>query len=348
MSLMSKSWKVAIIGASGYSGAELVGLLLKHPFVSLSTLMSVNQERQASRSGNYGEELPQFYQRCDLEIEPLDLQILTARQIAVVFLATPNETSHELVPQLLERNLKVVDLSGAYRLKDASLYPKWYGFEHRFPALLERAVYGLTELNRDGIRQARLLANPGCYPTSVLLPLLPLRRSGLIDPGCDVVCDSKSGVTGAGKSPTANTHFSEVTESFKAYNVFKHRHAPEIWQELASTSLVFTPHLLPLNRGILSTIYVRVQSSVSEGTITECFQEAYGDEPFVRLFPRGALPEIKFTAHTNYCDIGWRFDSSRSMLVIVSVIDNLVKGAAGQALQNMNIMLGVEETAGLV
>jgi N-acetyl-gamma-glutamyl-phosphate reductase len=345
---MSKSSKAAIIGASGYSGTELVSLLLRHPSVSLTTLMSVNQARQAGKSRNYGEELPQFYHRCDLEIEPLDLQVLLDRQIDVIFLATPNETSHELVPQLVGRNLKVIDLSGAYRLKDPALYPEWYGFEHEFPVLLEKAVYGLTEVNRAAIKQARLVANPGCYPTSVLPPLIPLKRAGLIDHNWDVVCDSKSGVSGAGKSPTANTHFSEVTESLKAYNIFKHRHTPEIWQELGSSGLIFTPHLLPVNRGLLSTIYVRVRNAASEDTIEECFREAYRTEPFVRLFPAGVLPEIKFTAHTNYCDIGWKLEASRAMLIIVCVIDNLVKGAAGQALQNMNVMLGVEETAGLM
>jgi N-acetyl-gamma-glutamyl-phosphate reductase len=345
---MPKTMKVAIIGASGYSGAELASLLLKHPSITLSTLMTANRERQTGKLRNYGEELPQFYRRCELEIEPLDLQALANRRIEAVLLTTPNETSHELVPELLEKSLRVVDLSGAYRLKDATLYPRWYGFEHHFPALLEEAVYGLTEINRGQIGQARLLANPGCYPTSVLLPLIPLERAGLIDKSFHIICDSKSGVSGAGKSPTPNTHFSEVTESLKAYNVFKHRHAPEMWQELRVPELIFTPHLLPLNRGILSTIYVRVRKAVTEEEITECLQRSYQEEPFIRLFPAGALPEIKFAAHTNYCDIGWKLESSRSMLVIVSVIDNLVKGAAGQALQNMNVMLGVPETAGLI
>jgi len=175
-----------------------------------------------------------------------------------------------------------------------------------------------------------------------------LQRAGLIDNTFDIICDSKSGVSGAGKSPTAGTHFSEVTESFKAYNVFKHRHAPEIWQELDSPRLVFTPHLLPINRGIFSTIYVRVRKSVTEEVVSECYAKAYGQETFVRLFSPGRFPEIKFVAHTNYCDIGWKLEPERSMLVIVSAIDNLVKGAAGQALQNMNVMLGLEETAGLM
>ena len=192
---------VAIIGASGYSGAELAGLLLKHPGVRLNTLMTANQERQDAKPRKYSEELPQFSGRCDLEIEPLDLDALVQRRTRAVFLATPNETSHDLVPQLLERQLRVIDLSGAYRLKQPDLYPKWYGFEHHFAPTLKTAVYGLTEIHRPSIRQASLLANPGCYPTSALLPLIPLQRAGLIDDTFDIICDSKSGVSGAGKVP---------------------------------------------------------------------------------------------------------------------------------------------------
>lgn len=345
---MAEVMNVAIIGASGYSGAELAGLLLKHPVVRLNTLMTANQERQGAKSRKYSDELPQFSARCELEIEPLNLDALVQREIRAVFLATPNETSHDLVPQLLERQLRVIDLSGAYRLKQPDLYPKWYGFEHHFAPALKTAVYGLTEIHRTSIRQATLIANPGCYPTSALLPLIPLQRAEIVDETVDIICDSKSGVSGAGKSPTAGTHFSEVTESFKAYNVLKHRHAPEIWQELNSSRLVFTPHLLPINRGILSTLYVRVRSSVTETIVADCYRKAYGQEPFVRLFPPDSFPEIKFVAHTNYCDIGWKLEPGRSLLIIVSAIDNLVKGAAGQALQNMNVMLELEETAGLL
>jgi N-acetyl-gamma-glutamyl-phosphate reductase len=345
---MPNRLKVAVIGATGYSGAEIVHLLLKHPLVDISTLMTANLERKEAPPQKLSEALPEFSRRCELEIEPLDFGLLEKREISAVFVATPNETSHEIVPQLLQRNLRVLDLSGAFRLRQKSLYPKWYGFEHLHPELLESAVYGLTEVNREIIRKAQLLANPGCYPTSALLPLIPLQRRRLIDMEHDIVCDSKSGVSGAGKTPTAGTHFSEVSESFKAYNVFKHRHAPEIWQELGNSHLIFTPHLLPINRGILSTLYVKTLSSVSEAMVTECFQQAYAGEPFVRLFSGGAFPEIKFVAHTNFCDIGWKLDPARCNLVMVSAIDNLVKGAAGQAIQNMNVMLGLEETAGLL
>lgn len=345
---MPNRFKVAVVGASGYSGAEIVSLLLKHPAVDLTTLMTANHERKETKSQKYSKVLPQFYRLCDLEIEPLDFEALVRREIAAVFLATPNETSHELVPQLVERKLRVIDLSGSYRLRQSALYPFWYGFEHQFPRLLGTAVYGLTEIYRESVRKAQLLANPGCYPTSILLPLIPLRRKGLVDPDFDIICDSKSGVSGAGKTPTASTHFSEVTESFKAYNVLKHRHAPEIWQELENPNLIFTPHLLPINRGILSTIYVKTQRSVSENLITDCFNQAYENEPFIRLYTNGNLPEVKFVAHTNFCDIGWKLDSARSNLILISAIDNIGKGAAGQAVQNMNVMLGIEERSGLL
>ncbi len=345
---MSGRTKVAIIGASGYSGAEIVSLLLRHPAVEVNTLMTANQEHKDHKFRKYAEILPQFYQLCDLEIEPLNFEALLERKVSLVFLATPNETSHELVPEFLKKNFKVVDLSGSYRLKQMALYAEWYGFEHRFPQFLNCAVYGLTEVNRDPVRKAQLLANPGCYPTSILLPLVPLQRRGLLDPAFDIICDSKSGVSGAGKSPTANTHFSEVSESFKAYNVLKHRHTPEIWQELGNPNLVFTPHLLPINRGILSTIYVKTKASVTEHQLADCLRQAYEGEPFVRLYSNGVLPEVKFVAHTNFCDIGWKFDSARSTLIIVSVIDNIVKGAAGQAVQNMNLMLGLDERLALL
>ena len=338
----------ALIGATGYSGAEIVRLLLRHPVVELNTLMTANADRKEDRPQRLSAALPQFYGLCDLEIESLDVDVLEQRKVAVVILATPNETSHEIVPSLMERGFRVIDLSGSFRLRDKSLYPKWYGFEHRHEHLLKVSVYGLTEVNRESIRDAHLLANPGCYPTSALLPLIPLQRQNLLDPEVGIICDSKSGVSGAGKSPTANTHFSEVTESFKAYNVLRHRHTPEIWQGLGNSQLIFIPHLLPINRGILTTLYARLRPAVTEDMVNECFQRAYGRDPLIRLFADKGLPEIKFVAHTNYCDIGWKLDGTHNTLIIISAIDNLGKGAAGQAIQNMNLMLGLEETAGLI
>jgi N-acetyl-gamma-glutamyl-phosphate reductase len=340
--------KVALIGSTGYSGAEIVHLLLGHPNVEISSLMTANVDRKESKPQKYSEAVPPFRARCEMGIEPLDINHLVQLGVELVFLPTPNETSHEIVPLLLEKKVKVIDLSGAYRLKSRDLYPQWYGFEHLRPDLLMEAVYGLTELNREAIASADLLANPGCYPTSILLPLIPLMRSGLIDASATLICDSKSGVSGAGKTPNPGTHFSEVTESFKAYNVLKHRHAPEIWQELGTSNLIFTPHLLPINRGILSTIYVKLTVSIGGDHITQCMESVYGAAPLVRLYPQGVFPEIKFVAHTNYCDIGWQMDPDRNLLIIISAIDNLGKGAAGQAIQNMNLMLGLSETAGLV
>lgn len=263
-----------------------------------------------------------------------------------MFLATPNRTSHDLAPELLKRRLRVIDLSGAFRLRRPDLYSRWYGFEHRFPQNLAEAVYGLTEVHRSEIRTARLLANPGCYPTTALLPLIPLQQARMVEPESEIICDSKSGVSGAGKSPSSTTHFSEVTESFKAYNVWRHRHSPEIWQGLGHTRLIFTAHLLPINRGILSTIYVKIPVSISPVDVADCLNQAYAHEPMIRLYPQGELPEIKHVAHTNFCDIGWKLQDR--YLIIVSAIDNLGKGAAGQAVQNMNVMLGLNETLGVL
>jgi N-acetyl-gamma-glutamyl-phosphate reductase len=345
---MSIRHNVAIMGSTGYSGAEIIHLLLSHSGVKIAALMTANRERQGAKKPKYSDAVPSFRNRCEIEIEPLDIEKLVQLGVELVFLPTPNDTSHQLVPLLLERNLKVVDLSGAYRLKDAALYPKWYGFEHLHADLLRESVYGLTEINRVQIRNSRILANPGCYPTSILLPLIPLMRNGIIEESSDIICDSKSGVSGAGKTPSAGTHFSEVADSFKAYNVLKHRHAPEMWQELEHSNLIFTPHLLPINRGILSTIYVKTSAGISESKVAECFANAYGKEPLIRLYPAGTLPEIKYVAHSSYCDIGWALELDDRRLIIISAIDNLGKGAASQAIQNMNIMLELEETAGLL
>ena len=336
--------KVAIIGASGYSGSEIVRLLLSHSEVELTTLMTANRERSGTLL--YSDELRQFRNRCDLHIEPLDYDLLHKREIELLFLATPNKTAHDLVPELLKRKVRVIDLSGAFRLQDGELYRQWYGFKHQHARHLSEAVYGLTEVLRTDIKDTHLVANPGCYPTSALLPLIPLQQAGIVAAQSQIICDSKSGVSGAGKSPSPNTHFSEVTENFKAYNLWCHRHSPEIWQELGHRRVIFTAHLLPINRGILSTIYVKLASLVSPKDISACLRRAYAHEPFIRLHSEGEFPEVKHVANTNFCDIGWRQQDSD--LIIVSTIDNLGKGAAGQAVQNMNVMLGLEETLGLM
>jgi N-acetyl-gamma-glutamyl-phosphate reductase len=322
--------------------------LLNHPQIDLIGAF-------ASRSGEstpLAAIHPQLTGLTDLDCQPFDEATVAKLDPELIFLATPNEFSHEVVPALLEMGATVVDLSGAFRLRDAALYPKFYGFEHARPDLLEKAVYGLTEFAREELRGARLIANPGCYPTSILVPMIPLLRTGLIVVDQPIICDSKSGVTGAGKSLTAGTHFVEVSESFKTYNIFKHRHAPEIAQGLGvaneSRAVIFTPHLLPINRGILSTIYVKLKDGVTRHDILATWRSAFEDAPFVRVFAESQMPEIKFAANTPFCDIGCAVDEATGQAIIVSAEDNLLKGAASQALQNANVALGFDECDGII
>jgi N-acetyl-gamma-glutamyl-phosphate reductase len=344
---MGNRVRAVVAGATGYSGRDLIKYLLHHPQIELAGAF-------ASRSGEPAPLKlihPQLTGLTDLVCQPFDESAVAKLDPQVIFLGTPNEFSHEVVPALLESGATVVDLSGAFRLRDASLYPKYYGFEHARPDLLGKAVYGLTEFVRQELRGAKLIANPGCYPTTIIVPMKPLLDAGLIDTDQPVICDSKSGVTGAGKSPTAGTHFVEVSESFKSYNVFKHRHTPEIAQGLglanSPNSLIFTPHLLPINRGILSTIYAKLNDGVTRADILKAWQEAFPASSFVRIFDSAQLPEIKFVANTPFCDIGCAVDAASGQLIVVSAEDNLLKGAASQALQNANLALGFDEGAGL-
>jgi len=344
---MSGKLRAVVAGATGYSGRDLIKYLLNHPQMELAGAF-------ASRSGEAAPLAtihPQLTGLTKLNCEPFDEAAINRLDPQVIFLGTPNEFSHEIVPELLESGATVVDLSGAFRLRDASLYPKHYGFEHTRPDLLEKAVYGLTEFVRDELPGAKLIANPGCYPTTIIVPMKPLLDAELIETSQPVICDSKSGVTGAGKQPTATTHFVEVSESFKPYNVFKHRHTPEIAQGLglpnSSASLIFTPHLLPINRGILSTIYARLKPGVKRADILKTWQTAFASSPFVRVFAESQLPEIKFVANTPFCDIGCAVDDATGQLLVVSAEDNLLKGAASQALQNANLAFGFDEGAGL-
>jgi N-acetyl-gamma-glutamyl-phosphate reductase len=327
---MGKTARAVVAGATGYSGRELIRMLLQHPHLELVGAY-------ASRTA---------------EAQPLAEAPLASLQPEVIFLATPNEFSHEVVPALLETGATIVDVSGAYRLKDAGLYPKYYGFEHTRPDLLERAVFGLTEFVRAQLPGAKLIANPGCYVTSVLVPLAPLVKAGLLDSSQPLICDSKSGVTGAGKTPTATTHFVEVSESLKSYNLFKHRHTPEIAQGLgvenSPAALIFTPHLLPINRGILSTMYAKLKPGVTRADLLRTWQTVFADAPFVRIFDGAQLPEIKFAANTPFCDIGCVVDEASQQAILVSAEDNLLKGAASQALQNANLALGFDEKAGML
>jgi N-acetyl-gamma-glutamyl-phosphate reductase len=268
----------------------------------------------------------------------------------LVFLATPHEASLELAPALIDSGLRVVDLSGAFRLKNPGAYPRWYGFEHCATQALEHAVYGLAELNAPEIREARLVSNPGCYATSIILALTPLLDEGWIDVPAGIVCDAKSGASGAGRAPGSHLHFSEVNENCRAYSLFTHRHVPEMLQalELDEKDFIFTPHLLPVTRGILSTVYVRLSARRTLEEVVSLFRDFYAGAPLVRVYDDGTLPEIQAVAQTNYGDLGFALDNTGTRLVVVSALDNLGKGAAGQAVQNMNLMCGFAEETGLL
>lgn len=344
---MANRVRAVVAGATGYSGRDLIKYLLNHPQMELVGAFASRSGEPSPLSAVH----PQLTGLTDLVCQPFDEKVIAKLEPHVIFLGTPNEFSHEVVPALLDSGTTVVDLSGAFRLRDVSLYPKYYGFEHTRPDLLEKAVYGLTEFAREELRGAKLIANPGCYPTTVIVPMKPLLDAGLIEIGQPIICDSKSGVTGAGKTPTAGTHFVEVSESFKSYNVFKHRHTPEIAQGLgvanSPASLIFTPHLLPINRGILSTIYAKLKEGITRAEVLNIWQKAFAASPFVRVFDGGQLPEIKFVANTPYCDIGCVVDADSGQLIVVSAEDNLLKGAASQAVQNANLAFGLDEGAGL-
>ncbi|HVT42984.1 MAG TPA: N-acetyl-gamma-glutamyl-phosphate reductase [Thermoanaerobaculia bacterium] len=336
--------RVAIVGATGYAGAELTAILAHHPCVDLVSLSSGTtssvprlSELHSSLSDDDGP-----------VVEPFDLARILAAAPQTVFLATPNELSAEIAPQLLDAGCSVIDLSGAFRLRDAQLYPRWYGFEHPRPALLEQAVYGLTEWCNGELRGARLIANPGCYPTAILLALRPL--SYLIDREQTLVCDAKSGVSGAGKRAELAYSFSELAGNFKAYGVGQHRHEPELRERLhigERTPLVFVPHLLPAVRGILATLHITFMKTMTEQEITNLYREAYGDAPFVHVRPPGQLPELKHVVGTAKAEIGFVLLNGGRRAVVVSVIDNLLKGAASQAVQNFNRLHGFDEKEGL-
>jgi len=325
--------RVAIAGATGFTGQELIRLLARHGSVSLTLATS-------STSASAARPLPALKNVWDGTITPLDTEALK-READLVFLALPDAATAELVPTLVEHGLRVIDLSGSFRLRDNGMRTRWYPATAELP---DKTAYGLTELDRNDIRSARLVANPGCYPTAALLALKPLTAAGILVPGADVIVDAKSGVSGAGKTPTDRTHFCECDESISIYGVFGHRHGAEIDQELGAP-VTFSPHLVPLDRGLMATTYVRVPPGTTEEGIGDIYRRAYEQEPFIRLFGP-AMPAIKHVAHTNFCDIGWRVDPS-GRAIIVSVIDNLLKGASGQAVQNMNVMLGIDERTGL-
>ena len=330
---------VGIVGFRGYSGAELVGILEKHPQVAPVLLEHREAEDEPRPLGHPGPRREKY-----------SAEAVHALGLAVVFLATPADVSLELTLPLLETGAKVIDLSGAFRLGTVENYRRWYKEPHNQPDLLAEAAYGLPEFCRSRIPGARLVSNPGCYPTAANLAIKPLIDAGVIVREAGIVCDAKSGVSGAGRKPSLKTSFCEVTENFSAYSIFDHRHVPEILQTsgLEESELSFTAQLLPLDRGILETIYFRAQGIASAADLLAIYQKAYAGEPFVRLYAPGQAPDLQAVARTNFCDLGVHYDPKTGRAVVIAAIDNLVKGAAGQAVQNMNLLLGYPETAGLL
>jgi N-acetyl-gamma-glutamyl-phosphate reductase len=347
---MPQTIQPAVVGATGYAGFELARLLARHPYARKPVLFTRNGE--AGTTAKLDELYPQLSGNGGYPLEPFHWETLRAKGVNVLFLATPHEVSREWVPEAVAQGVHVIDLSGAWRLETPE-YRAIYDFKDENPALADRVmaqtVYGIPELHRAELKDAVLVANAGCYATSIILALAPLVRAGLVDLNHGIVCDSKSGVSGAGKQPTQKTHFVEVAENLCAYSVFNHRHTGEILEQLGilPEQLIFTPHLLPILRGILSTIYVRLNSMLSAEAIENCMKKFYAGSPFVRVFPAGKLPQIQYSLHTNYCDVGFTLAPDGKRLVIVSCLDNLVKGASGQAVQNMNVMFGLNEEEGL-
>ena len=337
--------KVAVVGATGYAGAELVRILSGHPQVELSILTS----RQFA-GVKFDQVYPAMAGRVDLVCEQLVAEKICDRA-DVVFTALPHQLPMAVVPEFIKRGLRVVDLSADFRFNDAAVYESTYQ-PHTAKNLLDKTVYGLSEIYFESIRSAVLIGNPGCYPTSTLLPLIPLAKNGLLDLN-SLIVDSKSGVSGAGRSLSMTSHFCEVNESFKAYKVASHRHNPEMDAILSrevnrQVHLTFVPHLVPMSRGMLTTIYATGAKALQAEDIRNCLTAAYADWTFIRLCAEGRVPDTLHVKGTNYCDIGFQLDKRTGRLIIISAIDNLVKGAAGQAVQNMNIMLGLDESTGLL
>jgi N-acetyl-gamma-glutamyl-phosphate reductase len=342
---MRKPEQLAVVGVTGYTGFELARILLRHPAVK----SPVFYVRDTQDKNCLAELFPQLRGIGEAPLRSLSLSEIIASNAGTAFLATPHEVSAEFAPALLEAGMRVVDLSGAFRFRSAETFASWYKLPTPHAKYLSEAVYGLPELYADKIASSRLIANPGCYATSVILALRPLAEAGLIAANSGVVCDCKSGASGAGKDPRRDLHFVEVDENFKAYNLFSHRHTPEILEHtgLPEDRVIFSTHLLPLARGILSTIYVTLGSSHSAEEIETIFRKFYTGRPMVRIWPAGSLPELQHVAHTNFCDIGFSLDKSGKRLIVVSCLDNLGKGAAGQAVQNFNLTLGIEEQTAL-
>jgi N-acetyl-gamma-glutamyl-phosphate reductase len=347
---MAAKFKSAVLGASGYSGLELTRLLERHPRLEKPVLM--RREKGGDGAKDLADIFPELSGNGGHPLQTLSWSELKRLGVELLFLATPHEASRALVPEAIAQGLRVIDLSGAWRLKQPQ-HRAVYGFEDADTAsaaeLTRKAVYGLPELNGDCISKAQLVANPGCYATSVILALAPLLKAGLVDREHGIISDSKSGVSGAGKAATSRTHFVSVADNLSAYSVFDHRHLGEMVEQLGleDAQLTFTPHLLPIPRGILSTIYVRLNQAMRAAEVEACLRDFYTGKHWVRVFATPKLPQVQFSLHSNYCDLGFCLAEDGRRLVLVSCIDNLLKGAAGQAVQNMNLMYGWEEREGL-
>jgi len=347
---MSGKLKTAVLGASGYSGLALTRILDRHPRLEAPVLLS--REDGDDRPQDLADIFPELSGNGGYPLRPLSWRELKRQGVQLLFLATPEETSRSLVPEAISQGLRVIDLSGAWRLKQAR-HAAIYSFQDADSVtaaeLTDMAIYGLPELNGACIAAAQLVANPGCYATSVILALAPLLKAGLIDREHGIISDSKSGVSGAGKVPTSRTHFVAVADNLSVYSVFNHRHLGEIVEQLdlSESGLTFTPHLLPIPRGILSTIYVRLNQPMSAEQVESCLREFYLGKRWVRIFATPRLPQLQFSLHTNFCDLGFCLAKDGRRLVLVSCVDNLLKGAAGQAVQNMNLMCGWGEQEGL-
>ena len=346
---MAGKLKTAVLGATGYSGVELTRILLRHPRLEKPVLLRRAADNGAS---DLAELFPALSGNGGYPLQGLAWPALQEQGVKLLFLATPHGVSRSLVPEALAHSLRVVDLSGAWRLKQER-HRAVYGFHDsdaaRAAELTQNAVYGLPELNGDCVANATLVANPGCYATSVILALAPLLKAGLIDRSRGIISDSKSGVSGAGKEPTAKTHFVSVADNLSAYSLFNHRHIGEMVEQLGleTQELTFTPHLLPIPRGILSTIYVHLNREMTPGEVDSAFRDFYAGKRWVRIFQTPQLPQVQFSLHTNYCDLGFCLAEDGRRLVLISCIDNLLKGAAGQAVQNLNLMYGWPEDEGL-
>lgn len=337
--------KAAIIGATGYGGAELIRILHRHPHVSVHSVHATSLIGE-SLADNYAH-MQSFLEK---DIEPVNIDKIS-QEVDVVFTATPSGVSAKMAEQFITEGVKVIDLSGDFRIKNGKVYQEWYGIEPAKSGLVDQAVYGLTEWVEEDLSKVNLISNPGCYPTSALLGLAPVVKSGLIDLN-SIIIDAKTGVSGAGKGLSQATHYSETNDNFKVYKINEHQHTPEIEEKIQSWDagldyITFTPHLAPMTRGIMSTMYMTATKKVTEDQLIELYNEMYKDDYFVRIRKKGDYPTTKDVSGSNFCDISITYDERTNRITIISVIDNLVKGASGQAVQNMNKLFGFEEKAGI-